>query len=117
MQCKRSIGRTTVQHPIRMASSLIREELRNLQLLGESSRPEAVAEYLQGDSMLGDLYEKHPVTLGALRDGFERQHIVPLSIYFDGVQYTKNDNFLGFYMTSLRTKQQRLLWLLRTSPT
>ena len=97
-----------------MASDLIREELTNLRMLGNHGlSAQVVSDHLQSDGLLGDLYEKHPVTLQALQEGFRREHIVPISIYFDGVQYTKNENFLGFYMTSLRTTKQSLLWVLR----
>ena len=113
MNTKKSIGRTAVDHPSRVPSCMIREELRNLQILGPRHAPEPdVAKFLESDRTLGDLYEKHPVTVQGLAEGFGREHIVPISVYFDGVQYSKNENFLGFYITNLRTKQPRLVWLL-----
>ena len=54
----------------------------------------------------------HPVAQKAFAEGFRREHVVPVSVYFDGVQYTKNEHFLGFYMTNLRTGKQQLVWLL-----
>ena len=118
MCLKKSIGREVVRHPTRVTSDMIRRELRDLELLGPANMvgPATFEQHLQQDAALGlgDLYEQHPVTLQAFGDGFRREHVVPLSVYFDGVQYTKNENFLGFYVTNLRTGVQRLVWLLRT---
>lgn len=115
MYLKKSAGRTLVQHPTRVTSILIRNELKELGILGSTNpSAEVVQDFLKQDEELGDLYERHCVTIEALRQGFSREHIVPLSVYFDGVQYSKNENFLGFYVTNLRTKKQRLVWLLRT---
>ena len=118
MCLKKSIGREVVRHPTRVTSDMIRRELRDLKLLGPASMVGQLTleQHLQQDADLGlgDLYEQHPVTLQASRDGIRREHVVPLSVYFDGVQYTKNENFLGFYVTNLRTNRQRLVWLLRT---
>ena len=103
-----------MKHPVRLASDMIRDELKELKLLG-TSKPskQTVLTFLENDKALGDRYEQHPVTVQALNEGIPRERIVPISVYFDGVQYTKNENFLGFYVTNLRTpKQQRLVWLL-----
>ena len=116
MYLKKSVGRTIVQHPARVASIMIRNELIELGILGSNAEsPTAVQDFLKSDEELGDLYERHCITVEALRQGFKREHIVPLSVYFDGVQYSKNENFLGFYVTNLRTKKQRLVWVLSTS--
>lgn len=114
MHTKNSIVRTSIRHPTRVASDLIREELRSMNLLASSSpSTKAVAEFLASDHELGDKYASHPVTQEALNEGFSHEQIQPISVYFDGVQYTKNENFLGFYVANLRTRQQRLVWLLR----
>ena len=116
MYLKKSVGRTIVQHPTRVASIMIRNELIELGILGSTAEsPTAVQDFLKSDEELGDLYERHCITIEALRQGFKREHIVPLSVYFDGVQYSKNENFLGVYVTNLRTKKQRLVWVLSTS--
>ncbi|CAE7376332.1 unnamed protein product, partial [Symbiodinium microadriaticum] len=117
MVCKKSIGRVSVQHPTRVTSDMLRKELLALGLLGEGAKPDAkfVAEHLEADSEYMALYEGHPVAQKAFAEGFRREHVVPVSVYFDGVQYTKNENFLGFYMTNLRTGKQQLVWLLRLS--
>ena len=93
---------------------MLRKELLALGLLGEGAKPDAkfVAEHLEADSEYMALYEGHPVAQKAFAEGFRREHVVPVSVYFDGVQYTKNENFLGFYMTNLRTGKQQLVWLL-----
>ena len=114
MNTKTQLVRTPLKHPVRVASDMIRDELKALNLLGNSNPCEkTVATFLENDKALGERYEKHPVTVQALNEGIPRERIVPLSVYFDGVQYTNNENFLGFYITNLRTpKQQRLVWLL-----
>ena len=113
MYLKKSVGRTSVAHPTRITSCMIRRELHELGILGPRSTPDAVAAFLKNDGTFGELYENHPVTRQALSEGFRKEHIIPLSVYFDGVQYTQNENFLGFYVTNLRTGKQRLVWLLR----
>ena len=113
MCCKKSIDREVVLHPTRVTSDMIREELQGLGLLGSESNLEEMDGACAQDAELGDLFFQHPVTVEARNAGFRWEHIVPLSVYFDGVQYSKNENFLGFYCTNLRTKKQRLVWLLR----
>ncbi|CAE7267823.1 unnamed protein product [Symbiodinium sp. CCMP2592] len=99
--------KTPMKHPVRVASDMIRDELKALNLLGNSNPcKETVATFLENDTALGDRYEKHPVTVQALNEGIPRERIVPLSVYFDGVQYTKNENFLVFYFTNLRLRRQ-----------
>ncbi|CAE7266931.1 PIF1, partial [Symbiodinium sp. CCMP2456] len=89
--------KTSIRHPTRVASDLIREELRSMNLLASSSpSTKAVAEFLASDHELGDKYANHPVTQEALNEGFSHEQIQPISVYFDGVQYTKNENFLGY---------------------
>ena len=96
---------------------MIRQELVDLRLLGPGSVLDAgtAESHIQMDEALGlrDLYELRPVTQEAFAQGIPREHVVPVSVYFDEVQYSNNENFLGFYITNLRTRQQRLVWLLR----
>ena len=115
---KKALGREVTSHPTRVASQMIRQELTDLSLLGPGSIVDEATSsnhvQMDVDLGLGDLDEKRPITQEAFSDGFRREHVVPLSVYFDGVQYSKNENFLGFYVTNLRTRVQRLVWLLRT---
>jgi hypothetical protein len=48
-----------------------------------------------------------------LRNGFQPAEIIPISIYWDGVMYTKNDSFIGFYVENLYSKRKYLLATLR----
>ena len=114
MNCKKSFGRVSVQHPTRVTSDLLRRELNGLGLLGSeaSADPTFLKEHLDADKGYWEPYVNHPVVQKAFREGFRQEQIVPLSVYFDGVQYTKNENFLGFYMTNLRSGKQQLVWLL-----
>ncbi|CAE7222610.1 unnamed protein product [Symbiodinium sp. CCMP2592] len=117
MNCKKSFGRVSVQHPTRATSDLLRCELNDLGLLGSgaSANSKLLKDHLDADKGYWDLYCTHPVVQKAFQEGFRQEHVVPLSVYFDGVQYTKNENFLGFYMTNLRSGKQQLVWLLRLS--
>ena len=117
MYLKKSLGRTIVQHPTRITSDLIRRDLLQHRVLGPESDSASLENWLKEDVNLGELYSRHPVTIQARREGLRPEHIVPVSVYFDGVQYTQNENFLGFYVTNLRSGQQRLVWLLRSLET
>jgi hypothetical protein len=44
-----------------------------------------------------------------LAAGYDAADIVPLSLYFDGVQYTKMDSFVGYYAENLYTRRKYLL--------
>ena len=114
MVCKKSIGRVSVEHPTRVTSDMLRKELLSLGLLGAGAKADAkfVKEHLDADREYLGLYEGHPIAQKAFEEGFRREHVVPISVYFDGVQHSKNENFLGFYMTNLRTRKQQLVWLL-----
>ncbi|CAE7198914.1 unnamed protein product [Symbiodinium sp. CCMP2592] len=97
MVCKKSIGRVSVQHPTRVASDMLRRKLLSLRLLGEGANADTkfVTAHLDADREYLGLYEGHPVAQKAFAEGFRREHVVPVSVYFDGVQYSKNENFLG----------------------
>ena len=75
---------------------------------GPPKDPDCVAKHLDADKEYLNLYDQHPIVLDALAAGLPKEHIIPVAVYFDGVQYTKNENFLGFYVTNLRTKRQQL---------
>ncbi|CAE7035951.1 unnamed protein product, partial [Symbiodinium sp. CCMP2592] len=75
MHLKKSAGRTLVQHPTRVTSIMIRNELMELGILEGTASPEIVQDFLKHDEELGDLYERHCVTIEALRQGFSREHI------------------------------------------
>ncbi len=70
----------------------------------------------QVDSFWADnpSFSTHPVVVDALSSGWERKQIVPVSLYWDGVQYTKNDTFMGFYCENMFTKTKYMLCILRS---
>jgi hypothetical protein len=41
--------------------------------------------------------------------GYDAADIIPLSVYFDGVQYTEMDAFVGYYAENLYTRRKYLL--------
>ena len=59
-----------------------------------------------------DSYSEHPVVLASKADGFAGK-VRPIAIYWDGVAYTKNDSFTGFYVTDILTSQKFLSFLVR----
>lgn len=66
------------------------------------------------DKKVGGLenYRNHPVVLQAKADGLKAP-VRPLALYWDGVVYTKNDSFFGFYVTDILTGQKFLSFLVR----
>ena len=70
------------------------------------------------DDMLAELGPTYVGSLAYRRALEERglhwSRIIPLSIYFDGVQYSKRDSFHGFYFRDLRKNETCLSFLLRT---
>ena len=57
-------------------------------------------------------FEKHPVVLSARAEG---RAVRPLALYWDGVQYTNHDSFMGFYVTDVLSEQKFLSFLVRQS--
>ena len=69
------------------ASDLLRRELNDLGLLGSeaSANSKLLKEHLDADKGYWDLYSNHPVVQKAFQEGFRQEHVVPVSVYFDGV--------------------------------
>ena len=61
-------------------------------------------------------YKRHPVYLRARAAGVPEERIYPVSIYWDGVQYTKHDGLWAFYVRDLFYNTQYLQFLLRAAP-
>lgn len=68
------------------------------------------------DRIVGSLdnYHQHPVVLQAVEEGFPTR-VRPIALYWDGVSYTKNDSFMGFYVTDILTSQKFVSFLLRAA--
>ena len=52
---------------------------------------------------LGTSYTEHPVVKAALQQGVRWSRILPLAVYTDGVKYTKNDSYIGYFCQNIRT--------------
>lgn len=77
----------------------------------------ALAEYVTPDMGVSkytlrglESFDQHPVVLRARADG---RAVRPLALYWDGVQYTNHDSFMGFYVTDLLSEQKFLSFLIR----
>ena len=55
-------------------------------------------------------FDQHPVVLRARAEG---RAVRPLALYWDGVQYTNHDSFMGFYVTDVLSEQKFLSFLVR----
>ena len=60
-------------------------------------------------------FAEHPVRLQALADGIHWSKIRPVAVYFDGVRYTKNENFEGFFFHDLRSNTRHLSYIVLRS--
>eukprot|EP00969_Alexandrium_andersonii_P301276 13319194-Alexandrium_andersonii.AAC.1 len=58
-------------------------------------------------------WEQHPSVLAAMGKGWDKSHIRPVSLYYDGVKFTQRDSFLGFYVRGLLSKKVYLSFLIR----
>ena len=59
-----------------------------------------------------DAYKKHPViseNTGHWSD------VEVVSVFSDGVQYSKRDSVIGFYIRNMRTNIEEMVFLIRTS--
>ena len=63
-----------------------------------------------------DAYERHPVVARARAAGWPEPRIRPVALYWDGVQYTRRDTFMGFYFEDMRSGTRYLSSLLRACP-
>ena len=52
---------------------------------------------------LNNLFLNHPVVRRSREAGVPLKKIIPVSLYWDGVMYTRRDSFYGFYFTDLRS--------------
>jgi hypothetical protein len=60
-------------------------------------------------------FREHTVFKAALQDGRSVSEVLPCSLYWDGVRYTKNDAFIGFYCENLLSKRKYLICAVRPS--
>jgi hypothetical protein len=51
----------------------------------------------------------------AVTSGYPKTSIIPISLYWDGVRYTKNDGFVGLYTENLLSKRKYLIAAIRTN--
>ena len=93
---KHASRRTTTPIPIRLASATLARDYAAL--------PDVPAAMLQADQH--EAYEKHPVVVQAPDDAI----LVPVSLYWDGVMYSKRDSVLAFYFRDLRRQINYLSW-------
>ena len=68
------------------------------------------------DPDLQQVFSSHPVVEKARSDGVPDTKIIPVSLYWDGLGYTKRDSVVAFYFTELRSGQTHLGALLRVWP-
>ena len=64
--------------------------------------------------LVGDIgiYKNHPVVVQAELEN-NQITVRPIALYWDGVQYTNHDSFMGFYVTNILSGQKFLSFLVR----
>ena len=58
----------------------------------------------------------NPLLGGQLASGTPWSELVPISVYWDGVMYTKQDGFLGIFCKDYKTSRKFLFCMLRAAP-
>ena len=66
---------------------------------------------VKSGTMNCEAYKKHPVIVGNTGHWSD---VEIMSIFCDGVQYTKRDSFIGFYIRNLRTHIEEMVFVVRT---
>lgn len=66
-----------------------------------------------GDSMWHEAYNHHPVVKRGRCRNMNDEDILPIALYWDGVQFTKTESFTAFYFRHLRLQLQYLSFLVR----
>lgn len=110
MFVKRESRRSSESIPVYMPSAAFNKYLTEEMIVGCSQGSQKSFDRIVGGL---DNYTSHPVVVQARRDGFPRR-VRPVALYWDGVQYTKHDSFMGFYVTDILTEQKFLSFLVRT---
>ena len=59
-------------------------------------------------------FRTHKVVKSAVDNGRLISDVVPCSLYVDGVQYTKRDTFVGFYVDNLMSRKKNLICAVRS---
>jgi hypothetical protein len=76
-------------------------------------------DYTPDESQTEEFWESCPsfgksdAVRACLDAGFSKTDIIPISLYYDGVQYSNNDSFLGYYVQNLLTRQKYLIAAIR----
>ena len=66
---------------------------------------------VKNGTMSCEAYKKHPVIVGHTGHWSDVELV---SVFCDGVQYTKRDSFIGFYIRNLRTSIEEMVFVVRT---
>lgn len=96
LMLKKSCRRVTRPMPVRYAHRALAEDyVGHVEPTGD-------------DPFVHEKWANHPVRRRAASLGIHWSRILPIQMYFDGVQYSSRDQFHGFFATNLRTGKQYL---------
>ena len=71
---------------------------------------------VQSGTMKCEAYARHPVIDKQINSGQNHwSDVEVLSLFCDGVQYTKRDSFFGLYIRNMRTNIEEMVFIIRTS--
>lgn len=100
-------ARTSTQIPMRLPTQCLAEECSDV-----LSKPEPSGEDTCVHAGI-EKYKSHPVVQRAMRDNVHWSRVIPVAIYFDGVQYSKRDSFMVLQTRNLRTNESHLTCVIR----
>lgn len=103
---KRNARRESFQMPVRLPTSILKKAC---QTIVEPAGPDPLID----GTLSCPAFLDHPVRK-AYMNKLHWSRIRPTSIFFDGVSYTKNDQFYGLYIRDLRTGEEEVVFLVRS---
>ena len=104
LYAKREARRSTEAVPMVLPSTLFRLYVEHESVLSKSEENCRLFHGLPS-------YERNEILQQARAEGLESQ-VRPIALYWDGVQYSAHDSFMGFYVTDLLSQQKFLSFLL-----
>lgn len=105
MCIKREARRAKQEIPVYMPSQAFKDHVEATAGQTETNMPRLIGNISS--------YWNHPVVVKAMQENNQTM-VRPIALCWDGVQYTKRDSFMGFYVTDILSNKKFLSFLVRT---
>ncbi|CAJ1386233.1 unnamed protein product, partial [Effrenium voratum] len=105
MYVKRETRRVEQDIPVYLPSQAFKDYVDDLAAQTWANMPRLVGDI--------GIYKNHPVVVQAELEN-NQITVRPIALYWDGVQYTNHDSFMGFYVTDILSGQKFLSFLVRS---